>query len=79
MTSKVGVARLGCSACTCISYVPVHSLLQSATTACLYCHEVITVADVEVKDPDLSRILTILRQLAEARTAHRQRGENVLA
>ena len=79
MLSKVGLARLECPSCSRISYVSAHGLLQAASVACTYCYEALPVADVEANDPSLSRVLAILRQLADARAAHKQRGEDAAA
>lgn len=78
MLSKVGLARLECPSCTRTSYVSARSLLQADSVACTYCYEAIPVADVEANDPSLSRVLAILRQLADARAIHKQRGEDAV-
>lgn len=79
MLSKVGLARLECPGCGRTSYLPVRGLLHATMAACSYCHAPTAVADIEVGNPDLSRVLVIMRQLADARTLHRQRGEGVAA
>lgn len=79
MLSKVGLARLECPGCGRTSYLPARGLLHAAVAACSYCHAPTAVADIEAGNPDLSRILVIMRQLADARTLHRQRGEGVTA
>ena len=76
MLSKVGLARLECPSCARTSYVSPRGLLHAATVACSYCYEAIAVADIEANDPGLSRILVILRQLGDARAAHKKRAED---
>ena len=79
MLSKVGLARLECPSCARTSYVSVRGLLHAASVACTYCYEAIPVADVEANDPGLSRVLAIMRQLGDARAAHKQRSEDTAA
>ena len=68
-----------CPSCTRTSYVSARGLLQATSVACSYCYEAVPVADMEASDPGLSRVLVILRQLADARAAHKQRGEDAAA
>ena len=79
MQSRVGLARLECRSCACASYATVHSMLECASVSCLHCGEAVAVADIEAKNPDLSRLLGIMRQLRAAKAAHLQHGNEVAA
>lgn len=79
MKFEVGLARLDCPSCARASYLTVHLLLGSTSVACLHCRELVTVADIEARDPGVGRILGIMRQLAKARLTNSCQGEYVAA
>ena len=77
MQSRVGLARLECRNCACVLYETVHNMLQCMSVSCLHCGEAMTVADLEAKNSDLSRLLGIMRQLRAAKAAHLQHGDEM--
>ena len=78
MQSKIGLTPWSCLGCNCVSYVSVHSILQTTTVKCLHCHISISVSDIEESNKDLKRVLTIMKQLANARDIYHQYQKKAL-
>ena len=76
MSFAIGIARVPCPKCGLVSISLVAELISSTSVACARCANPSLVADVEANDPELSRILAILRELEHAKALHVQRQDD---
>jgi DNA-directed RNA polymerase subunit RPC12/RpoP len=63
LSFQIGLALIYCPSCSKNLLVPVRELASNEEIACSYCSYPLSVHELESKDADLARILSIFRSL----------------
>jgi hypothetical protein len=63
LSFQIGLANVVCPSCARKSLVSVRELASAGETICQNCGYPIAVADIERKDPELAKVLSLVRTL----------------